>query len=404
MRVVDIKKLQTANLKPCERLFVELWHSMTHMRSLDSYRVRCLNSRLVIRELFQELTINLIDEDDLRELFEETNEILNKDTIVCRQFPAHFARIAPLLKTHCQPKKGQAKKGTNHQSSDLYYILSDLNVILEKEYFDALCDHIPSSVKPDNENEISSLTGALLSDLTDRGWHLESLHSWCDHFLAPMKGGRTYTFIQNLEFMLQLFRKPPLNYDVTLRIYGGKRIVEIASHGAFKFAETPSIKLENLFENKWGSANPGRTFGTIRVSAVSAFSAAISARDAFEELANLLCFNFERERLTVDQRCYVMRLIDEKKEMPLVQANIPNPVESIEHKDFLGFVANLNTISQNTKIEPHSLRLLNGAIRQYRFGRDSDSHKDKFLNWWMGLEALTYVTRGRDRGITESCG
>jgi hypothetical protein len=50
-------------------------------------------------------------------------------------------------------------------------------------------------------------------------------------------------------------------------------------------------------------------------------------------------------------------------------------------------------LGRNT-VEPESRERLEAAIRHYRFGSDADTYKDKFLNWWMGLEFLSHVTEG----------
>ena len=42
-------------------------------------------------------------------------------------------------------------------------------------------------------------------------------------------------------------------------------------------------------------------------------------------------------------------------------------------------------------IDQQTKRLILAAIRQYRFGRNSKSLNDKFVNWWMGLEALCHA-------------
>ena len=111
MRVIAARKLDAASLEPHERFFVELWYSMTHMRSLDSHRVRCLNARTIVRELADELQIGLIDEPELSTLCDEAREILSDDPVVQRRFGVGFAIVEPLLKNPPiqQPEKGKNK-------------------------------------------------------------------------------------------------------------------------------------------------------------------------------------------------------------------------------------------------------------------------------------------------------
>jgi hypothetical protein len=51
-------------------------------------------------------------------------------------------------------------------------------------------------------------------------------------------------------------------------------------------------------------------------------------------------------------------------------------------------------------VEPESRERVEAAIRHYRFGSDADTYKDKFLNWWMGLEFLAHVSDGERIGQT----
>jgi hypothetical protein len=131
---------------------------------------------------------------------------------------------------------------------------------------------------------------------------------------------------------------------------------------------------------------------------VDHISAAFHAREAFEEGLDLLRFNFERAVLKIEETCYVRRFGDGRTELPSVRHSVPNPAENLTHDDFQDFVNQLNVMLARKDIDDVSRERLASAIRHYRFGRDADGYKDKFLNWWMGLEILAGVAR-RDGGI-----
>jgi hypothetical protein len=280
------------------------------------------------------------------------------------------------------------------------FALADFNAALQRDYFRRLCEALPPAVKPNNEIEIASLVLALLTDLFDQGWSLESLFRWHAHFLKSKKKDQLYDFSQNLRFMLEMFSKPPLKYHVTLRIQGSDRLADLSSHEGFDFSPNIHLAPETDLERKFAISQTSVAFATTTVDAFDPLSAAYTAKESFEQLADLFCFDFEPRSVRVDKRCYVRRDRDDRKDMLLLEHRIPNPIENLEYEDFVSFAEDLDIISKQPQIEEPSKRLLNGAIRQYRFGKDSESYKDKFLNWWMGLEALAYVSRGKGIGET----
>ena len=96
-----------------EKFFLELWHSMTHERSLDSHRVRCLNTRIVLRELDSEIRNGRLSNEEFGELCQEALEILCNDPVMAQSFTQHWKRLEPDLRKPPQipdEKKKEAKK------------------------------------------------------------------------------------------------------------------------------------------------------------------------------------------------------------------------------------------------------------------------------------------------------
>ena len=220
MRVIEAGKLDAVNLLPHERCFLECWYSMTHMRSLDSYRVRCMNSRTIARELSDELHIGLIDDQDLAALCSEVKATLDADPILQQHFHSTTTITLPFLTEPPSLKEKKSDKDKKEEAArrdrlrEFTFAVEDLHVALERDYFHWLCDALPKAIKPDNEAEIFSITGSLLSDLVDRGWTLESLFLWHRHFLREDLQGK-YTFLQNLDFMLEQLNRPAQSFTVT---------------------------------------------------------------------------------------------------------------------------------------------------------------------------------------------
>ena len=63
MRFISSRKINGKVFLPHQMLFLDCWHGLTHHHSLDSFRVKCLNSRTIVKELSDELEIGRIHQN-----------------------------------------------------------------------------------------------------------------------------------------------------------------------------------------------------------------------------------------------------------------------------------------------------------------------------------------------------
>ena len=382
MRVLLPTKVARAKLTPHERVFLEFWYSMTHMQSLDSFRVRCMNSRTILRELSEEMKIRRIEESDFGNLCHEAAATLDSDPVVQRDFQSYWTAIKPYLESPppVSPKAPGAKKGDNSENGrkGLQLVASDFLSALEKTYFEKLMARIPEAIECGDDNEIKMLVDALLSDLIDRGWPLETLFGWHRHFLA--RKPKSYTFSENLAFMFKIFRGQPYKQKVILRLQGGNNLEQLGQYGQFTFLNSVELQNDQHKSRKKFQHSQGISFAEITTEGVDSLSAAIAAREKLEELADLLRFDLEPSKLRIDSLCYVENLASGKGDFPVVQASTPNPTGEYGHAEFIAFARDLDSISDDHRFDENSRSQLRAAIRQYRFGRDSENYKDKFLN------------------------
>ena len=401
MRVVSPGRLEKANLQEHERFFVELWYSMTHMQSLDSYRVKCMNSRTIVRELSEELRIGRADEDELRAIGAEAKKLLDRDPVVKKHFPNHIAILTPFLDKQLISQKPPSKGDTEaaEQRTLFRFAADDFAVALQSTYFSRLCVALKDAMRPGNEDEIRAVLGAFLTDLTDQGWDLGSLYRWHGHFL-PQKRLKSYPFSDNLTFMLRQLQRDPQSFEVVLRLSGSERLADIGEFGEFTITETAPIPSHQVTEERFVTPHPLTRFAKTTVSSVDYLPAAMSARESVEMQLDLLRFDYERRVVNIEDGCYVLRTGDGKGKLVQVQLALPNPIENTEREDFDSFVRDVDAACNKACIEEPSRTQLKAAIRQYRFGRDGASYRDMFLNWWMGLEALSRVGKGKSIGPT----
>lgn len=402
MRIINTELFNNVGLNPHQSFFVELWYSMTHLHSLDSYRVKCLNAHTIMRELNEELRIGLVNDEELASLCRETLEILCNDAIINTCFIKQLTVFKPLLEK--PPTGGKDKRNDSKTWRQLKFVTQDFLVSLDAKYFTSLCDAIPSAIKPDNEQQIRQLVSALLSELVGQGWPLETLFRWHRHFLKQPAKKHAYTFEQNLDFMLRLFKLEPLSFRVTLQLSGSKKLSGITTFHGFRLTEDFTLsdhektKVIGGPPDKFLRPNEYILFATTDVQALDSGSAAVQARTKIEDLLDLVRFDFETQVVKVGARCLVRRQGDGRVELLEIPHTVPNPRLAGVLDDFKELVKSVDAVLVKNNIDEISRQQLQGSIRQYRFGSDAESHRDKFTAWWTGLEALTHLSQGKSIG------
>jgi hypothetical protein len=388
----------TATFLPHEKFFLELWHGMTHELSLDSHRVRCLNARTIIWELNQELRIARMKPEEYQELCAEADEILTRDPLAAGSFARHMGLLQPLLKTP-PPLPDEKKKdaAVEQKFREFRFVLADFSVALEREYFKQLVAILPDTIVAGNNQKTEAVVGALLSDLIDQGWPLETLFSWVDLFFQKKRRAQYDNFSANLRFLLQQISWGKQSYRVILRFVGSSKLADFGEFAGFQFRSQPGFTpLEGNTtasdrQRRFATVTPLTVFAETSVEAVDLTAAAITAREKFEQCLDQLRFNFEPEPLKVDERCFVERLGDNHTDIRVVRHLVPNPHHHLEPKAFREFSEEMTKLMKRSSVDAESRERLQAAIRHYRFGSDAETYKDKFLNWWMGLEFLSYV-------------
>lgn len=389
MRIIKPEQLTNATqgtnpLGAHEVFFVELWYSMTHQQSLDSYRVKCMNSRMIVRELAEELVIGIIKPSDIKGLSAEAIDCLSKDPVISTGFSCQWKVIEPFLNAPPQAEPDD-KKRDKQKAREFVFIVNDFHAALEKSYWQELSAFLPNAVANGDRDQIRIAVSHTIADLVDRGWPTESLFRWHDHFLRD-RTRKLYGFEKNLAFMLRILSQPSQEFEVTLRLTGSSNVVNLEEFGDFTFKATAE-GLEAA-PKKFITRSPNACVAQTKVRDSEFLSAAINAKEKFEQFIDLLRFDYEPYNLKIDPQCHVRRVSDDQTEVPVVRTSTPNPTSGADHSTFASFVEGLKTLSHRSNTEENSRRKIRGAIRQYRFGRDSENYKDKYLNWWMGLEAV----------------
>jgi hypothetical protein len=358
---------------------------------MDFHRISCMNARTILRELDQEFGIGRAKPDELQDICGEAVKLLTEDPVIAISFPRHFGFLQPLLQQPPLPDEKKKDPEQERKFREFRFVVADFSAALERDYFKRLLRALPDAVSGGNLNQIEATTGVLLSDLIDQGWPLETLFSWVDLFFQK-KPPPYDTFSSNLNFLLRNLEWGRQPYRVILRLSGSSKLSGFGEFSGFNFRSLPGFTPDGSPpQRKFAVTSSLTSFAETQVEAVDFTAAAIAARERFERCLDQLRFNFEPEPLKVDVRCLVERSGDRRTKLPEVRHLVPNPHHHLDLDDFREFSAQLDDVLERKSIEPESRERLRAAIRHYRLGSDAETYKDKFLNWWMGLEFLSYV-------------
>lgn len=396
------KTSQFLALTQNQRSFVSCWYSLTHKESLDSNRTRLHNSRTILKELEHEIDLQQMEyPDELGNLLAEAVLIIEKDVILGQI----LGYVYPKLKNNLSAAGNavqQAKKGAIFGPEAVKlagHLIRDLNQITQKHYLPALETELKQTIaSASNEcQKIREITGFLLSDLIDRGWVMESLHSW-PHTL--LRNPKSLPFEDNLDFMLKSLTASPQNFTLHLRISGSQDLVQLKKFDTFTFsAASPIVPYTNREITNYLKPDPLVVFASSTVCAVDYKAASHKALEAFEKCLDRIRFNFSCTKIVPDHRILFIRS-DGKVRIEDIRYPVPNPIFQTTPKAFVKFNKKLDEIIADKATEKATIERIETTARHYRLGQDAETYRDKFLNWWMGLEFLTKPEEKANIGVT----
>jgi len=372
---------------PGQRLFVQLWYSMVHRGSLDSHRVRCMDSLNITRELqtlFSKPPQKV--ETDIQRVAGEALQILSADRSLKKHFHSHFARIQPLL-------EHLAVKATRPNLIDYY--LRDLVTDLEARYKSCILDDLELAIFHEGSDEkIRELTGVLLTRLVDEGQTLESLFNIGRYILLGRDDAFT-EFRERFSRLRSVVTRQPSNHSLVFRLSGFHKPGEA-------LPQLPGLKLRPTWKTPPDCSIPEHAeqrvkeflspdthaFATIQITAWDDRAAGRSGRSRLESALDLLRFEREAGPIVVDNHFLSIRESDSIARVYEIPRAIPNPTRRVRLADFHQFVADTTGVLQSQILDGPSREKIRSALRFYRMGRDAAESTNKLVNWWTALEYL----------------
>ncbi len=389
MRIIRESKRVVLPKDSAHRFFIQAWYSLVHRNSLDSHRVRCMNSLNILRELDELIIKTHLPGifNDIKKAAEEALEILKGDQIIQMHYQRSSSIIEELLlKIIKADKRGPETTLASYYIKDLLHDFHGSykrNVLssLEKAIFD-----------DKSESDIFEFTGALLSTLIDEGYSIEGLYSIVQDIFIANKSRKSFS--ENYQFMKRIVDHTHSGYDIVFRLVGCNKPDFLPPKIAGVFFEKEPI-FENAETRIKSFLSPGQSvlFGTIPVTAQDDRSAGLVARKTLDDVLDLMRFELEQDIIEVDTE-FLSRRSDGKSRIFKLPSEIPNPTRNISAEEFASFVERLAELLTNELLDKGSKERMSSAIRFYRMGRDASQFENKFLNWWTALEYLVRHEQG----------
>jgi len=385
MRIIkDSKKVDLPN-DSTKRFFIQSWFSLAHKDSLDSHRVRCMNSVNIIDELMEFLSTPKAKfpgiKDEIARTSAEALKILARDPVIQEQFSHRWQKLNPLLKD-ITPKKPPPPV--------VSYYLRDFQSELKLSYKGLVIDAIRREIyESQNNHNLFIHVGSLLSLLIHEGHSIEELFAIIRNIFISNRSTQIRSFDENFDFATEIISRRHSEYDIIFRLQGCRKFDHLKSILGEKISqeiESPSpVSVVKKF------LNPGQNvlFAKFTVPAQDDRSAALLAKKELDGILDLIRFELENRVISVDSDFISVRKNDNTSRRFRLPTIVPNPAKIIKPEHFEEFVNRFNRIFQNDELSTESKEKIRSSLRFYRMGRDSDLFENKFLNWWTALEYLT---------------
>lgn len=439
------KHLGKVALTQNQAYFVSCWYNMVHEHSLDSYRVRAMNSRNILRELVRIYELGTVEERAAVRI--EAHALLANDVLLkADPFASVSERILELL----SPTGPLAGKEEGPPKALLMYFIAELKSHIEELYVRRGLDHLkqllvvpgpnvatPAANGAANESvpaismpaqqpfpspapaaaqnptasatsathtnpfeEIHSVTGNLLSILIDRNASLESLYALYAEILVPRYPKPGYAFARRFGLASVLLTKEASEHTITFALDNVSAPDRFPSRvGGVAFSMSPPFSVapqdsshSAVSAKRYLQEVPRRLFASTTLLAQDPRTAAADAADTVNHILNLVRFEYERARVTMpDTFAFVQANRTSGPRVFSLPTVVPNPTVAMDSDSMASFIASVDELVLNGRFQPEGRDRVQSAFRLYRTGLDTNVLENKLVNWWTAIE---YLVRG----------
>lgn len=375
-------------MKPREHFFVQRMLELLHRETVDTYRVKVLNPKLALEELidvYDGLTAGRIKRfEDLEYCCTETLSLLKKDdTIRFDSIEKGFftdqllRRITNTDYREFYPRVRTAIKTILSENKDyLHSVIHLLEVSLQKE---EERDPFPGL------DELNRLCGILATELLEKGYTKNFLHSFCHSIFVKKFDG----FDKGFKKLIDFANSPDTHYRVWFKVYSPA--VDSSKWDLFPSWDITEEVIDNASlpsrVQRFLSAKRNYHFLGRELAAPDHYSALQRSKQELAEFFDLIRLAHHNAQIDLSPNAVVFPV-----DRPHL-AGLPK-VQHIPDGKFPDGNGVLHILQQKTaqilnqKIDPETKEKIKSAIRYLRFGHEAVELEHQLINYWIGLEYL----------------
>ncbi|RXP54552.1 hypothetical protein EC396_09225 [Lutibacter sp. HS1-25] len=395
MQIISHKN---TTLTICQRFFIEKSIELLYAGSIDSYRIKLNNPKIVL----EELKYCLIEYNKGRIKHFHTIKGSKKDTKVIVDEALTLLNSSPTY-LKFDTISQEYLKISLEQLTEFNYkkVITSIEILLNnnKDYFINVVNGLEQLIKNNDSSfnglcEIDNSLNFLLSELINKGYSKGFLYKLMyGIFVNSLDNNSAFkTHFKNFKARITPSKS---KHNVIFRIDTTKKVYE-----AISAITIQSILLTDNIDNiilngfakkelkAFNTKASNRKFIHYEVDALDYLSALIIARKNLSEYLDVINLGLSDEFLQIHNRVLV---IDQRSPKRGAFQNNMNSLDGkylVEQDHYVTFTKKIPVILNNDKIADETKEKIKSAVRYLRLGNQSTEVEHKFINYWIGLEYL----------------
>ncbi len=395
-----MKLIQNKNLNCYEKFFCERISELIHKVTIDSYRIRVMNIKLILPELLhlsegwidgkvhnfgtvvscQKETISLLKED----------EVFVVKTISKDYFISFLNEII-----------NQKDEKVLFEKNNLIKLKSIINAILHENdnysilLLDKICHYIDNPIDEKDEfktfQKIDKLISFLMTNLIGLGYHKSYLSIVFNRIFSDNK---EFDFKDVKNEIYRMINAPEKKYRVWFKFYSSEEICKsLRSFSTFIVCELINevlpMKQSVIKEfKKFNIKLPYLRYIGVKIDALDYFAALYKSKSIIAESLDILNLGFGNNNSNITDRAYIVdAFFPERAEFQEVRYALDGRYKygQLLFEDIYKKIPNL---LEKNNIHIEGKEKIKSAFHYLRLGNEALEIEHKIINYWFGLEYL----------------
>ncbi len=369
----------------CQRLFIQAWYSRVHAASLDTYRVRSLDSLAIADEILDSLGNSNVPLYRTKSSCEEAVQLLGKDFVLHTGWKEATERALSALTVALRSKD---ENTTCPDYLSLAYHLRRLKSSASAGYRGQVIHALEVALGDEDFATINDLTSRLLTRLVNEGYSLEGLFGIVANVL--IRHTQTDSFSRSFDTIKNKVLAGDAEFQVILRLIGPSKALP-DKIGNIDFAQEPFGVTTGRPDSEFYQEGSRRYFARVTVFAREERSAGEEARRSIERVMDALRFELIHDLISVHDE-FICVSNSKPAMMFRFPSTVPNPKRNIYQTEFAEFLDRLAGLYTSDRFPAETKSKVGSALHYYRLSLDTNQLQNRLVNSWTALE---YLARDR---------